>query len=121
MKRIILNSLAACLLFSQLHADEQKNAPSGYVTQCDAAISSSHIWSSADGREHQCVFVLSDGMRWMTSSQETYNTVAKAGWTVGDRLTIWLTPDGWLAKNHERLTTVPLIQLCNKGLDYRGV
>jgi hypothetical protein len=113
----LLISFAACLLFSQLQAaDDAKQQPSGYMTQYEATISAVRTWSSFDDAEHQFIFVLSDGMRWMTSSQDVYYTISKTGWTIGDHLTIWLTPDGWLAKNHERVISVPLIQLCNKGI-----
>jgi hypothetical protein len=97
--------LAIGLLFSCLYAE-----------QYDATISSSQVWTNLDGNERQYIFVLSDGMRWMTNSRETYDKVSQSGWEIGDHLTIWLNPDGWQAKNHERLTSIPLVQLCNKGL-----
>lgn len=109
-------SCAAWLLAAELQAEVEAPQTSGYTTQYEATISAVRTWSSFDGAEHQYIFVLSDGMRWMTNTQDVYYTVSKTGWTIGDHLTIWLTPDGWLAKNHERVTAVPLIQLCNKGL-----
>ena len=118
--------IAAFSLFSQLQAaDESSQPPSGYMTQYVATISAVRTWSSFDDAEHQYIFVLSDGMRWMTNSPDVYYTVTKTGWTIGDHLTIWLTPDGWLAKNHERVISVPLIPLCNKSLksqtDSKGI
>lgn len=117
MKHAFFVSCAALLFVSQMQASEEaKPQPSGYMTQYEATISAVRTWSSFDDTDHQCIFVLSDGMSWMTNSHDVFYTVSKAGWTIGDHLTIWLTPSGWLAKNHERTTSVPLIQLCNKGL-----
>lgn len=89
----------------------------GYCIQYEETITSSTLWWSADGKECEYVFTLSDGTRWMTGSTEHFQSVKKAGWGMGDHLMITLTEDCWLAQNQERHHEIPLLQICNKGAD----
>jgi hypothetical protein len=94
------------LLFSQVHAEYQ------------VCISEMKIWMNADGSDPQYLFTLSDGMCWMTNSELAYESVALAGWSVDDHLTIQPANEGWLVSNHERNSSLLLMPLCNKGNNY---
>jgi hypothetical protein len=109
---ILLQSLIASLLLSNLSAEE--NPIDGYIIQYDATITSSKAWVSWDGKEHVCLFTLSDGTRWITTSETAFNAVTNPQWRAGDHLTITLEEDFWKAINTDRHTATPLQQLCNK-------
>ena len=115
--KYITSALAACFFFSQMHASTQDELARGYSIQYEATISSSTLWRNSDGKECEYVFTLSDGTRWMTGDPEHFQNIEKAGWSIGDHLTIRLTEDCWLAQNQERKHETPLLQICNKGAD----
>jgi len=111
---LLLQSLIVSLLLTSLPASEKPI--DGYVIQYDATILSSKVWVSWDGKEHTCVFFLSDGTRWITTSEGTFHAVTNPQWRSGDHLTIQLTENEWIASNTERHLSAPLYQLCNKGV-----
>jgi hypothetical protein len=114
----LLQSVIGSLLCAHLPAEIHQESPiDGYVIQYDAAIASSKVWISWDGKEHVRLFTLSDGTRWITTSEEAFHTVTKSRWRAGDHLTITLTQNAWEAENRERSSSVSLQQLCNKGAD----
>jgi hypothetical protein len=119
---ILLQSLIASLLLSNLPAEvhqetetRQESPIDGYIIQYDATITSSKVWISWDGDEHVCLFTLSDGTRWITTSEQAFHAVIKSRWSAGDHLSIKLEENCWKATNTNRDNAVPLQQLCNKG------
>ena len=115
---LLLHSLVASLTLTSLPALIHSESPiEGYVIQYDVTIVSSKVWMSWDGKGHTCIFILSDGTRWITTSEKTFLAVTNPQWRAGDHLTIQLAASDWIATNTERHLSVPLYQLCNKGAE----